>query len=75
MVTSPRVRWLAGARKGLPAIARNRGIRESRGDVVMFLDDDVVLDRQYLAAVDSLQPREPRIRDRRPDLYGPIVAD
>lgn len=31
--------------------SRNLGIRRSRGDVVMFLDDDVELDRGYMEAI------------------------
>lgn len=39
-IGDPRVRWVAGPRGGRPAIPRNRGIRESRGEWLAFLDDD-----------------------------------
>lgn len=43
--------------------SRNLGIRESVGDVVMFLDDDVVLQPGYVAAVME-------VYDRMPDVGG-----
>lgn len=39
-IDDPRVIWLPGEHAGRPAIPRNRGIRNSRGEWLAFLDDD-----------------------------------
>jgi len=39
-INDERVRWVSGTRGGCPAIPRNRGILESKGDWVAFLDSD-----------------------------------
>lgn len=38
--TDPRIRWIKGPRGGRPAIPRNHGIRQSRGEWLAFLDSD-----------------------------------
>jgi glycosyltransferase involved in cell wall biosynthesis len=53
------VRHLHAAR-GLPH-QRNLGVRASRGEVVTFLDDDVILDRGYLAAIVPLFEADPHL--------------
>ena len=45
----PRVRLLAERRPGLAA-GRNRGLRDALGEIVVFTDDDVVVDPGWLTA-------------------------
>ncbi|HET8629803.1 MAG TPA: glycosyltransferase [Thermomicrobiales bacterium] len=46
----PRLRYAPEERPGL-SWARNRGIREARGEVIAFTDDDVLVDRHWLAGL------------------------
>jgi len=39
-INDSRVKWVPGPHRGLPAIPRNRGISESRGEWLAFLDSD-----------------------------------
>src|SRR3989304_3363777 len=39
-IKNKRIKWIAGAHSGLPAVPRNRGIKESRGEWLTFLDSD-----------------------------------
>jgi GT2 family glycosyltransferase len=44
----PQIRYVREDRPGL-ARAHNRGLREGRGEIVAFTDDDVVVDKYWLA--------------------------
>jgi glycosyltransferase involved in cell wall biosynthesis len=80
------VRHIVEAEQGL-SFARNRGIREAAGDVIAFLDDDVVVSPEWLprlaAAFDAyaaecvggparLDPAMPRPHWWRPEFDGKI---
>ncbi len=47
---APRLRSIFEPRQGL-SHARNRALREARGQIVSFLDDDVIVDPNWLSAV------------------------
>lgn len=49
-LSDPRVRVLREPLAG-GANARNRGLDEARGEIVAYLDDDVIADRDWLAAL------------------------
>ena len=50
--------------------ARLRGIRESRGDVLVYIDDDNVPAPDYLETAQSLLHLRPETRDLRPRKTG-----
>ena len=59
-LADPRVTYLVEPRPGL-SIARNTGARAATGDVIAFTDDDVVVDRQWLAGLRRGFTRAPRV--------------
>jgi glycosyltransferase involved in cell wall biosynthesis len=56
----PRARHVAESQPGLTA-ARVRGIRESRGDLLVFVDDDNVLAPDYLERGRAIQQMHPTL--------------
>lgn len=47
-IDDPRLRFLRHPENRGPAAARNSGVAEARFDVVLFTDDDVVVDRRWI---------------------------
>jgi GT2 family glycosyltransferase len=58
--SSLHARYVAEAREGLD-FARNRAVAETEGDIVAFLDDDAVADRDWLEALVDAFARDPRL--------------
>lgn len=55
---SGKIRWLKQAPPSIPD-AMNRGLKEARGDVVVFLDDDIRPDSDLLAAYRRVHQQTP----------------
>lgn len=58
--TSPPFRYVVEKIQGL-CTTRNRGIAESRGEIVAFLDDDAIADPDWLAQLLAIFDREPDV--------------
>jgi GT2 family glycosyltransferase len=54
----PRVRYVTEPRPGLDW-ARNRGVREARGEIIAFTDDDVSVDTGWVKAMAAAFDEEP----------------
>ena len=49
--SDPRIRFIIRESPGGPSVARNAGLAEARGDLIMFLDDDDLLRPETLATL------------------------
>ncbi|CAM4140042.1 glycosyltransferase [Paenibacillus alkaliterrae] len=59
-MTSIPIIYVYEERLGL-SVARNRAIREAKGEYVLFLDDDAVASREWISGIVSLFETDPRI--------------
>lgn len=80
----PECRYIFEPKQGLSA-ARNRGVSESKGDIIAFLDDDVIVDKCWLKRLeecyqetnaDAVGGRAYLIMEKQPpDWLGPFFRD
>ena len=54
------VKLIQEIKKG-PSAARNRGIKESTGDILLFLDDDLVIDKNYILEITKTFDQDKKI--------------
>ena len=69
----PRMRWLEQAHQG-PATARNRGIEAAQGEIIIFIDSDLVVTENFIQAhADGLRQGEEKIGSDRLFTYGHVI--
>jgi len=66
---SPKLRYVFEEKQGL-SNARNRGIREARGEWICFTDDDVRLDKNWLTSISTAIKDYPHM-----DAYGGRIKE
>ena len=71
--TFPHLRLFEQAHGG-PALGRNLGVEKSRGDLIIFIDSDLVVDKYFLMNhVNSLTQAWKRQRNRKCFTYGSVI--
>ncbi len=71
--TYPHLRLFEQSHGG-PALGRNLGVERSRGDIIVFIDSDLVVDRYFLINhVDSLFQAWKKLGNRRCFTYGSVI--
>jgi len=64
-----RLKYVKGSGDGLPA-ARNLGVKLSRGDAILFLDDDTLLDKNTVRALATFLENNPKALGVQPKILS-----
>ena len=71
--TYPHLRLFEQSHGG-PALGRNLGVEKSKGDIIVFIDSDLVVDRFFLRNhVDSLLKAWKKLGNRKCFTYGSVI--
>ena len=71
--TYPHLRLFEQSHGG-PALGRNLGVEKSRGDLIVFIDSDLVVDRYFLMShVDALLKAWKKLGNRKCFTYGSVI--
>lgn len=64
-----KLNYIEGDGEGLPA-ARNLGIKNSKGDYILFLDDDTLLDRDTISTLAAFHRDNPLVLGVQPKIFS-----
>jgi glycosyltransferase involved in cell wall biosynthesis len=69
----PHLRWFQQEHQG-PAAARNLGVKQAKGDVIVFIDSDLVVTEQFLQShARALQQGQQQLGSDRLFTYGSVI--
>jgi len=66
------LKYVRGSGDGLPA-ARNLGVKISRGDAILFIDDDTLLDKNVVKAIVTFFEKNPKALGVQPKILSPTA--